>query len=103
MEALLSRQKFESRQNLNESKMANSKEMQGAIIQAAMIAGRPMKKAKPPAELHARKSIPEENHRLKQARPMMSQPAFNLKLPGRYMELLNFEMADSKCALSRNA
>ena len=61
MEALLSRQKFESRQSLNRSWMAKSDEMQAAItqvaIQAATMAVRLMRDADPPAEPYTRRTL----------------------------------------------
>ena len=76
--------------------MVNSEELQAAItqvaIQEATMAVRAMKEAKLPTKPHTRRSNPEEHHRSRQAGPMMSQPAFNWKVPDRYVELLNFEM-----------
>ena len=75
-------------ENLNRSKMENSKDMQAAITQAAIQAATVMLRAKREAELsaepHTRRSIPEEHHRLRQARPVMSQSAFNKKAPDTY-------------------
>ena len=72
--------------------MANSEKMQAAImqavIQAATVVVKAMREADPPAEPHTRRSISEEHYRPGQARPMMSQPAFNWKVPHRYVELL---------------
>ena len=71
--------------------MANSEEMQAAIMQVAIKAAtamvRVMRKADPPAKPHSIRNTPEEC-----CRPMMSQPAFNWKMPDRYVEVLNFEM-----------
>ena len=96
MEALLSKQKFETRQNLNRSRMANSEEIQAAITQAtirvATMALRAMREADSLAKPHTRRSILEENQRPRQAGPIMSQPGFSWKVPDRYVELLNFEM-----------
>ena len=56
------------------------------------MAVRAMREADPPSELHTRRSIQEEHHRPRKARPVMSHPASNWKVPDRYVELLNFEM-----------
>ena len=67
-EVCLSTQKFESRQNLNRSKIANSEDMQIGIMQAAIQAAtahiRAIREADPPAEPHSRRNIPEDNCRL---------------------------------------
>ena len=61
--------------------MANSEKMQAAITpvttQAATMVVRAMWQADPPAKPHTRRGIPEEHHRSRQARPVISQPAFN--------------------------
>ena len=71
--------------------MVNSKEMQAAIIQAAfqaaiLVVGT-MIEADPPSKPHARKILPEEQHRPRQVEPMLRHPAFNCKAPDRYVEL----------------
>ena len=85
--------------------MANSEEMQVAIMQVAIQAAtavvRVMREAEPTVKPHTRKSNSEEYHRPRQAGPMMSQPAFNWKLPDRYVELLKLCNGGSKCASRR--
>ena len=74
--------------------MANSEEMQAAItqvaIQVATVAVRAMREEDPPAEPHTGRTIFKEQCRPRQAGPMMSQQAFNWKVPDKYVELLNF-------------
>ena len=60
--------------------------------QGAFVAVRAMLETDPTAELHIRRSIPQEKHRWRQPRSMLSQPAFDWKTPDRYVELLHFEM-----------
>ena len=97
VEALPSRQNLRpDKLNLNKTKMAHSEEMQVMIMQAAFQAATAavgaMRETDLSAKQHSRRSIPEEKHRPRKARPMLNQPAFNLKAPDRYVELLNFEM-----------
>ena len=65
--------------------MANSEEMQEAIIQVAIQTATAvviaMKRQTGKPKPHTRRSIPEEHHRPRPARPMMSQPAFSWKAP----------------------
>ena len=61
-------------------------------IQAATAEVRVMREADMPAELQTSRSLPEEQHRPRQAVPMLSQSAFDWEVPDRYVEILNFEM-----------
>ena len=75
--------------------MVKSQDLQAATTQvailAAMAAVRAMREVYLKTEPHTRKS-PEEPHRPRQTGPIKSQPAFDWKVPDRYVELLNFEM-----------
>ena len=76
--------------------MANSVEMQTAIMQVAIQAVtnalRAMREEDLPAEPHTKTIIPQDHHRPRQDGPMLSEPVFNWKVPDRYVELLNFEI-----------
>ena len=91
-----SSQVFEGRQTLIKEKMAKSEDMQEAIMQIArqsnMVAVGTVMEVDLTTELHTRRNIPKESHRPKEAGPMQSQPAFEWKVPDRYVELLNFKM-----------
>ena len=61
-------------------------------IQVVTVVVRAMMEEDLSTKPHTRRSIPAEQHRPRQARPMLSQPVFNWKAPDMYVELLNFEM-----------
>ena len=74
--------------------MANSQDMHKVIMQAAILAAilvvRALKEADLTAEPHTRRSSPEELHRPRQAGPILSQGAFDWKVPGRYETTIKF-------------
>ena len=63
-----------------------------AAIQAAAVVVRGISEADLPAKAQTRRSIPEEQHRPRQAGPKLGQPAFDWKASHRYVELLHFEI-----------
>ena len=63
--------------NLSKERYAKYSDMHVVIMQAGIVVVRAMRQAGLAATSHTRRSIPEENHRPRQAGPMLSQPAFD--------------------------
>ena len=61
-------------------------------IQAATAVVKVIRETHLTTDPHIRRNSPEEPHRPKQVRPILSQLAFNWKIPDRYVELLNFKI-----------